>query len=178
MSIETLRQALPEFAKDLKLNLSKVLSDEGLEGLTANQTLGIALACAYAIKNTQLVEALVQESQKLLSEADFNAAKAAASIMAMNNVYYRSVHLLDDQEVSQMPTNLRMTIIGNPGVEKVDFELMSIAVSAINGCGWCIQAHARVLEKAGVSKLGIQSAMRIASVLEGTAQALYIQSVG
>lgn len=74
-----------------------------------------------------------------------------------------------------MPANLRMNIIGNPGIEKVDFELMSLAVSAINGCGMCIDAHVNEVVNAGISKQGVQSTIRIASVLNAAAQVIVIE---
>jgi alkyl hydroperoxide reductase subunit D len=109
-----------------------------------------------------------------LSDAHVYAAKAAATIMAMNNIYYRFVHLVSDKDYASMPANLRMNVIGNSGVDKVDFELMSLAVSAINGGGMCMEAHVHEASKSGISKQGVQSTIRIASVIHATAQALFI----
>jgi len=92
--------------------------------------------------------------------------------MAMNNVYYRFIHLAADDEIKKMPANLRMQVIANPGVPKVDFEIMSLAVSAINGCGMCMESHVHEVVKAGLSKQGAQSAIRIAAVLNAAAQAV------
>ena len=100
--------------------------------------------------------------------------KAATTIMAMNNIYYRFVHLASGEDYARMPAGLRMNVIGNPGIEKVDFELYSLAVSAINGCGMCIDAHVAQLEKAGVSKSGIQHTIKIAAVVNAAAQAFAI----
>lgn len=177
MSIETIRQSLPEYAKDIKLNLSKVLSEEGAEGLSQKQVYGIALASAYATKNHAIITAIQGDISGILTEADINAAKAAASIMGMNNIYYRFIHLVHDKEYAKLPAGLRMNIIANPGVEKLDFELMSLAVSAINGCGMCMDAHVREVEKAGISKQGVQSTIRIASVLHAVAQTLVIEAL-
>ena len=66
------------------------------------------------------------------------AARAAAAIMGMNNIYYRFLHLVEDAEYQTMPARLRMNVIGNPGIDKLDFELLSLAVSAVNGCGLCV----------------------------------------
>ena len=90
----------------------------------------------------------------------------------MNNVYYRFVHLASNAEYQTMPAKLRMNVIGNPGVPKVDFELWSLAVSAINGCGMCIDSHEKVLRDAGVDAQTIQTAVRFASVLQSLAVAL------
>lgn len=175
MTIQTLRNAMPEYAKDTKLNLGKYVSGDDVEGLSLNQAYGIALASAYATKTQDVISAVYQQVQETLSEAEINAAKAAATIMGMNNVYYRFVHLVSDKEYAKLPAALRMNVIGNPGIEKVDFELMSLAVSAISGCGMCIDAHVHEVTKAGISKAGVQSCIRIASVLNAAAQAVVIE---
>jgi alkyl hydroperoxide reductase subunit D len=100
------------------------------------------------------------------------AAKAAAAVMAMNNIYYRFTHLASATDYRTMPARLRMNVIGKPGVEKADFELWSLAVSAINGCGTCIDAHERELRAAGLSAEMIQAAVRIAAVVHAVAVTL------
>jgi alkyl hydroperoxide reductase subunit D len=96
-------------------------------------------------------------------------AKAAASIMGMNNVFYRFVHLASASDYKTLPAKLRMNVIANPGVDKADFELWSLAVSAINGCGMCIDAHEHELRKAGLTSEQVQAAVRIASVVAAAA---------
>jgi alkyl hydroperoxide reductase subunit D len=174
MTVESLKDSLGDFAKDIRLNLGNVLSQEGAPDLAQNQIHGIALACAYATRNPVVVDAIKAETAGL-SDEEKNAAKAAASIMAMNNVYYRFVHLVSDKEYGKLPAKLRMNVIGSPGIPKVDFELYSLAVSAINGCGMCMDAHVHEVTKGGISQLGVQSAVRIASVIAATAQALQIE---
>lgn len=174
MNIEQLRSQLPDYAKDIKLNLSSVITPEGAPDLTQKQIYAIALASAYATKNLDLITAISKESSMHLMENEMHAAKSAAAIMAMNNIYYRFIHLVSDKSFASLPAKLRMNVIGNPGVDKVDFELSCLAVSAINGCGMCIDAHTHELHKTGVSKLAIQSAVRIASVLNATALAIEI----
>jgi lipoyl-dependent peroxiredoxin subunit D len=169
MSLETIRNRLPDYAKDLKLNLSTLLSDSVL---TEQQRWGTLLATALAARNPDLIAAVTADAAQHLSPAALGAAKAAASIMAMNNIYYRFTHLASDPDYATMPARLRMNVIANPGVDKVDFELWSLAVSAINGCGKCIDAHDQVLRKAGVSREAIQQAVRIASVIHAVAATL------
>jgi lipoyl-dependent peroxiredoxin subunit D len=94
--------------------------------------------------------------------------------MAMNNIYYRFTYMTSDKEYGKMPAKLRMSIIGNPGIAKTDFELYSLGVSIINGCGACIDAHIHEAEKVGISKLGVQSVARIAAVINSAAKALTI----
>jgi alkyl hydroperoxide reductase subunit D len=176
MTMQDLKNKIPDYAKDIKLNLGKVLAEEGAPDLKLNQIYGIALAAAYATKNVDVIDGIYTEVRPVLTDADIHAAKAAASIMAMNNVYYRSLHLMSDKEYGRLPANLRMQIIGNPGIEKADFELYSLAVSAMNGCGMCLESHAHEVLKVGMSKLGIQSAIRIAAVINAAAQAVEIEA--
>ena len=116
-----------------------------------------------------LVAAAEAECAPKLSSEAANAARAAAAVMAMNNVYYRFVHLASNPEYGKLPARLRMNVIGNPGIEKDDFELFSLAVSAMNGCGMCIDSHERVLQQHGVKAETIQAAARIASVMQAVA---------
>lgn len=176
MSLESLKDSLGDYAKDTKLNIGSVLSPEGAPDLTQNQIAGIALASAYATKNVVVVEAVAAEVAAHLSEAEANAAKAAATIMGMNNVYYRFVHLVGG-DYAKMPAKLRMNVIGQPGIVKVDFELYSLAVSAINGCGMCMEAHVHEVTKGGISPLGVQSSIRIAAVVSALAQGQFIATL-
>jgi alkyl hydroperoxide reductase subunit D len=169
MSIETLKNQLADYAKDIKLNISTVLTEEGAPDLNLVQIYGVALASAYATKNSVVITALLNEAANPLTESEITAAKTAALMMAMNNVYYRFTHLISDKTFSTLPAKLRMNAIANPGISKIDFELSSLAVSALNGCGMCIDAHTQTLIKAGVSKLAIQSAVRIAAVINAAA---------
>lgn len=171
-NLEGLRDSLPDFARDTKLNLGTVLTPEGAPDLTEAQIWGIALASAYATQHHGVIAAVEADAQ--VSPETVTAAKAAATIMAMNNVYYRFVHLVHDADIKALPAKLRMNVIAQPGIAKVDFELMSLAVSAINGCGMCLEAHMHEVTKAGVSKLAVQSAVRIAAVINAAKQGLYL----
>ena len=174
MSIDNLKEQLGDFAKDIRLNLSSIMTSEGAPDLTLNQIYGIALASAYSTRSNTVIEALQNETLSPLSEIEINAAKAAATIMAMNNVYYRFVHLVSDKEYGKLPAKLRMNVIGNPGIAKVDFELYCLAVSSINGCGMCMDAHVNEVTRSGISKVGIQSAIRIAAIINATAQGFFL----
>jgi alkyl hydroperoxide reductase subunit D len=169
MSIETLKKMLPEYAKDLKLNLSSLAAEPSL---TEQQRAGTFVASALASRNGAVVEAVVAEFGPKLSPSAFEATKAAASIMAMNNIYYRFVHLVSAADYKSLPAKLRMNVIGKPGVEKADFELWSLAVSAVNGCGMCVDAHERELRKAGMGVEAVQAAVRIAAVVHAVAATL------
>ncbi len=169
MSLETVREMLPDYAKDLKLNLSGFARETAL---SEQQLYGTLLACALASGNATLIRHVHEDAAEKLSEEALNAAKAAASIMAMNNIYYRFVHLVSHADYKTLPAKLRMNVIGRPGIDRVDFELFSIAVSSINGCGMCIDSHDAVLRKAGVKTETIQAAIRVASVVHAVARTL------
>ncbi len=169
MSIEDLKDALPDYAKDLKLNLSSLATEPSL---TDQQRAGTFVVSALASRDPLVIQALVDEFGPKLSEGALNAAKAAAAIMAMNNIYYRFTHLVSSPDYASLPAKLRMNVIGRPGVEKADFELWSLAVSAINGCGTCLDAHERELRKSGVDVESIQAAVRIAAVVHAVAATL------
>jgi alkyl hydroperoxide reductase subunit D len=169
MTLDDIKARLPDYAKDLRLNLDSVLGESGSPGLSARQIALVALASAIASRHAPLTSAIAQRAAGTLDEAHANAARAAAAIMAMNNIYYRFTHLVGNEEYAAMRAGLRMNVIANPGCDKVDFELASLAVSAVNGCGKCIESHERTLRGHGVAAASIQSAVRIAAVLHAVA---------
>jgi len=171
-TLDDIRDALPDYARDLKLNLGSVLAPTGAPGLSEKQIWAVALASAIASRNVAFTRDIESLAAAQLDEPYLNAARAAAAIMGMNNIYYRFLHLVEEPEYAQMPARLRMNIIGTPGIDKLDFELVSLAVSAINGCGKCLVAHERQLRKHEVSREAIQSAVRIASTIHAVAGAL------
>ena len=166
MSLKQFAETLPDYAKDLRLNLGSILSDQ-LIG--EERKLGLLLACAHGSGYRPLVAAAEAEIEGKLDEKIANAARGAAAVMAMNNVYYRFVHLASNPEYGTLPARLRMNVIANPGIEKDDFELFSLAVSAMNGCGMCIDSHERVLQQHGVKAETIQAAARVAAVVKAVA---------
>ncbi len=169
MSIEILKSQLPEYAKDLKLNIASVAAEAALN---EQQRWGALVATAIASRNGAVLRAVEAEAAGKLSPEALAAAKTAAAIMAMNNVYYRFVHLVGQDDYRTMPARLRMNALARPGVDKADFELWSLAVSAVNGCGLCIESHEKVLRDHGVSRESIQAAVRIAAVVHAVAVTL------
>jgi alkyl hydroperoxide reductase subunit D len=174
MSIQSLKDRLPEYAKDLKLNLGSLAAETAL---TDAQKAGTFIATAIAARNPEVIAAVVAEFGPGLEPAALNAAKAAAAIMAMNNVYYRFLHLVDSGEYSRLPAKLRMNVIAVPGTARVDFELWCLAVSAVNACGNCVKSHEKVLRDAGMSTEQIQAAVRIASVVHAASVTLQSEAV-
>ena len=169
-NFESLRQLLPDTAKDTRINLGIVA---GAAALSAKQAHLVALACAAALGEARLIEATRGESAAHLDAAHVDAATAAATIMAMNNVYYRFVHFMGEgSEYSSMPAKLRMQVIGKPGIDALDFEIACLAVSAIGGCEKCVTSHEHAIKERGGNKEQVHEAVRIASVLAAAASAL------
>ncbi len=175
MSLDILKDVVKDYGRDIRINLDSVLSVEGAPGLSEVQIFGTFLASAYASKSPKLIEIAEGIAAEKISSTEIEGVKAASTIMGMNNIYYRYLHLLEgEEELKKLPAKLRMQIIGKPGIEKSNFEIYSLAVSAITGCGMCINAHVQEIRKHGIEDLGIQSAIRIAAVTNGAAQALSI----
>lgn len=175
-NLEELKSAIPEYAKDIRINLGTLLSEQN-QVLTPKQIFGVALTSAYVIKQKSLIKIAESEAKNILSESEINGVKIAASLMAMNNIYYRFLHISHDKEYSQMPAGLRMQGIANHGIDKIDFEIFSLAASVVNGCGMCIDAHANQLIKHGTSKSQIQMIAKIAAVMNSVAQVLLIENL-
>jgi alkyl hydroperoxide reductase subunit D len=174
VALDELKSALPDYAKDLKLNLSSVI---GNSELPSQRLWGTVLACAIASRSARVLAELEPTARAELTPEAYTAAKSAAAVMAMNNVFYRTRHLLSDPEYGTLRAGLRMNVIGNPGVERADFELWSLAVSAINGCGQCLDSHEQVLRKAGVDREPVQEAFKIAAVLQAVGTVLDAEAV-
>jgi lipoyl-dependent peroxiredoxin subunit D len=171
-TLEGIREALPGYARDLQLNLGSVLTAAGAPGLTERQIWAVALAAALASRNAAFSRELQALSAPHLDAAHVTAAHSAAAIMGMNNVYYRFLHLVEDPEYAKLPARLRMNVLGSPGIAKADFELLSLAVSAINGCGTCVASHERAVREHGLTREAVQSAVRIAAVVHAVARVL------
>jgi alkyl hydroperoxide reductase subunit D len=172
MNLNEIKSHIPDYAKDLRLNLDSVLSESGAPGLSAKQIGLIALSSAIAARHEPLVTALANEAAKTASTQELSGARTAAAVMAMNNIYYRFTHLVGDPEYATLRAGLRMNAMANPGCDKIDFELCSLAVSAINGCGMCMESHEKTLRRHGLSAQTVQSAIRIAAVVHAVAVTL------
>ena len=166
MSLETLKSALPDYAKDLKLNLQSLAADETLSLV---QRAGSFIVSALASRNAFVTTAVYGAFAQDLSSAELKAAETAAALMAMTNVYYRAVHLISAPDYATMPAKLRMNAMANPGAPREDFDLWAVAVSAINGCGACLDSHERVLRQHDLRPEQIQTALKIAAVVHAIA---------
>jgi alkyl hydroperoxide reductase subunit D len=168
-ALESVRQELPEAAKDVRLNLQAVLETTSL---TPAQKWGVAIASAIAAKSPRLREALVTDAMAEVDAGVIEDARAAASLMAMNNVYYRFRHMVGKPAYQAKSPRLRMNRLAQVLGSKADFELMSLAVSAINGCEECVKAHEHAVLEGGLSEDHVHDAVRVAATVNAAAVAL------
>lgn len=174
MELERLLELCPDYARDLKLNMTSVLRQPEL---TLQQTWGTAVATAIASRNPQVLEAILSEAAGRLNEAALFAARAAAAVMSMNNIFYRFRHLSSNEKYAGIPARLRMQVIRSHGSDPVDFELWCLAVSAINGCGACVDSHEKVLREKGIGEETVAAALRIASTIHAMATVMDAERV-
>ena len=172
MTLDNIRNRIPDYARDLRLNLGSVTTTQGAPDLTEKQIWGSVLTAAISSRNTALAADLENVARGFLDDSEIEGARAAAAIMGMNNIYYRFLHMAGDSGYQELPARLRMNVIARPGIDKVDFELYSLVASTVTGCDYCVKAHERQLRQAGVTVQGIQSAARIAAVVHGVAMVL------
>lgn len=174
MSLDSLMSAIPDHARDLRRNLESVI---GGSVLTSQQLWGTVLATAIASRSVVVLRELGPEARARLSGEAYTAAKSAAAAMAVSNVFFRTRHLLSDHTYGELRTGLRMNVLGDHRVDRVDVELWALAVSAVNGCGACLDSHERVLRAAGVDREVVQEAFKVAAVMWGVGVAVEAEGV-
>jgi alkyl hydroperoxide reductase subunit D len=175
MNIDAIKNLLPDYAKDIRLNLSSLFQSNTGDNLNEQQTLLVALSCAYGTKCQPLISAFETLAQAHLSATEQTAAKLSATLMAMNNIYYRYTHSIENTAIKALPAKLRMNGVAQPGIQQENFELCCLAVSALNGCALCMSAHSQTLEKQGLTATAIQTSIRLSAVIHACAQALSIE---
>lgn len=163
-NLEKLRGALSEATKDMRLNLSSVLSGDGL---TEQQRWTVGLCAAFFLRCRALSDALIADASERLDAPHIEDAKAAAAIMAMNTVYYRSKHQINLPAYESMRASLRMNRMVKPATDKGVFELCSMACAALGGCEACLKSHEASLRKEGFSETQVHETIRIAAAIHG-----------
>ena len=153
---------LPEYANDIKLNYSSMINNHN--GLNDEQFWGVALSSAIASKNKNLIAAIKAEKPEIFTEKLIAGINAAVAMMSMTNIYYRFAHIIENDSYIKMNAGLRMNIMRAPGIEKIDFEIYSLAISIINGCGMCITAHEKQIVTHGIAPETVQLVAKIAAV--------------
>jgi alkyl hydroperoxide reductase subunit D len=170
MALEALTAVLPPYAADVAANLAALVAETTLSD---QQKWGCFVAAAHAVATPPVVQAIeAAATASGLSAGAKSAAKGAAAIMAQNNVYFRALALLKNQEYRGLRSRLRMGVTFNPGVPKDDFDLWCVAVSAIHGCPDCLDAHEGALRGRGVGAEAVQTALRIAAVIHAVSRVL------
>jgi lipoyl-dependent peroxiredoxin subunit D len=165
--VDQIKEALPEYAKDTKLNLDSVINRSTLDSSVAN---ACALAAAMATGNGKLVT-FIQSSMEDTKERD--AALTAASLMAMNNVWYPYVEMAEDDRLTGLPAQLRMNAIASHGgTTKANFEAYSLAASIVGKCHFCVKAHYETLKQEGFGVEQLRDVGRIAAVINSVAKVL------
>ncbi len=165
--VDQIKEALPEYAKDTKLNLDSVINRSTIDVTIAQ---GCALAAAMATGNGKLV-AFIQSGLEDTRERD--AALTAASLMAMTNVWYPYVEMANDDRLKGLPAQLRMNAIAtHGGTSKVNFEAYSLAASIVGKCHFCISAHYSTLKQEGYTVEQLRDIGRIAAVITSVAKVL------
>jgi alkyl hydroperoxide reductase subunit D len=174
--LEALRAAIPDAAKDIRLNLEAVLQPGAL---SSTQRWLVSLASAFAARNARLGAALIAEARAAgLGDDLIDDARAAATLMAMNNVFYRFRHVVGKPTYSDRPARLRMNRLARPaGGSRVDLELACLAVSAINGCETCVRAHEATVLEGGLTEEHVHDAVRIAATIHAAAVSLELDPV-
>jgi lipoyl-dependent peroxiredoxin subunit D len=168
-ALDAVRERLPAFAKDVRVNLQAAIDGGALDPI---QRWGVLVASAAASRNRELLDAIVADARAAASEAAVEDGLAAAVMMGMNNVYYRFRHMIGKPSYSSMPARLRMQRIAQVATNKAAFELMCLAVSAINGCETCVKAHEQTVLAAGLGEEHVHDAVRLAAIVTSAAVAL------
>lgn len=165
--LQTIKSRIPDYAKDIRLNLDSTIARSSLEG---NDAVGVALAAAFATKSKVLTDAI--RNGGVLSPEEVNGALTAAALMGMNNVWYPYIEMADDSDLSQQKAELRMNAYANNGgVDKRRFEMYALAASIIGKCHFCIKSHYDLLKNhQGMSAQQLRDVGRIAAAINAAAQ--------
>ena len=167
--LQTIKGRIPDYAKDIRLNLDSTIARSSLEG---NDAVGVALAAAFATKSKVLTDAI--RNAGVLSPEEVNGALTAAALMGMNNVWYPYVEMADDSDLAQQKAELRMNAYANNGgVDKRQFEMYALAASITGKCHFCIKSHYDLLKNhQGMSAQQLRDVGRIAAAINAAAQVI------
>jgi alkyl hydroperoxide reductase subunit D len=170
VSLDTMVKGETKYVRDLRMNIKNTLKSDNL---TAKQTSIIALSIAANEKNKRLIEAFTTMARNEgASDAELAETHAAASLLAVNNVLYRFRHYIEEGTYDKIPARIRMNIMMNPVLGKDLFELVSLAVSAVNGCSACVKSHEKTLVDSGMDSKKIFDSIRLAAIVRGLSVSL------
>jgi alkyl hydroperoxide reductase subunit D len=162
-----LNENLPEYAKDIRLNLDAVINRSTID---PDHALYLSIAAAFATGNSKLLTYLVSNAT---DEVEKNAALSAGAIMAQNNVWYPFIEMADDANLKGLPAQLRMNAISSHGgTTKAKFEAYSLSSSIIGKCHFCVKAHYETLKQEGYSVEQLRDIGRIAATVNALSKIL------
>jgi alkyl hydroperoxide reductase subunit D len=165
--VDQLKETIPDYAKDTKLNIDAVIKRSSL---TPELAEALALSAAFATGNTKLWTWI---HSVLADRKEADAALTAASIMAQNNIWYPFVEMADDPALAGLPAQLRMNAIASHGgTSKANFEAYSLAASIVGKCHFCVKAHYETLKAEGYTVEQLRDIGRIAAVITSASRVL------
>lgn len=170
--INSIKNLIPDYAKDIRLNLDSTVVRSSLEGSDA---VAVALAAAFACKSKLIVDLIKNDG--ILDATELDAVRTAASLMAMNNVWYPYLEMADDADLKSQAAQLRMNAYAtHGGVDKRRFEMYALAASIVGKCHFCVQSHYQLLRQEGMTTVQLRDVGRIAAVIHAAAQILAIEA--
>lgn len=169
-SLDIMSEGETKYLRDLRINLKNTLASENL---TPKEAYLIALAAAVNEKNEVLKNSFSSlAAEQGATKAELAETHACASMLAVNNVLYRFRHFAKNDTYNTTPAGIKMNVMMNPVLGKEFFELLSLIVSALNGCETCVSSHEASLRRLGASEVRIFDAVRLASVVRGLSLAV------
>lgn len=169
-SLETMANGESKYVRDLRINLKNAIKSEHV---SEKEAMLIALATAINEKNKPLIKSFTElAKEKEATDAEIAEMHACTSLLSVNNVFYRFRHFAEKESYNSMPARIKMNIMMNPVTGKEFFELVSLVVSAVNGCEQCVKSHeASVLNQGGTEER-IFDAIRLGAIVRGLSQVL------
>jgi lipoyl-dependent peroxiredoxin subunit D len=166
--LDSIKELIPDYAKDIRLNIDGVIARSSL---APEDAIGVALAAAFAAKSKPLVDVFKANAPA----AEGNAALVAAALMGMNNAWYPFVEMADDAELKTVRAELRMNAYASSGgVEKKKFEAYALSASIVGKCHFCVKSHYELLKKEGLTTQQLRDIGRIAAVVNAAAQVIAV----
>jgi lipoyl-dependent peroxiredoxin subunit D len=166
--LTSIKELIPDYAKDIRLNLDGTIARSSLGG---NDAVGVALAAAFAAKSRTIIDIIVASA--VLAPEEREAAMTASALMGMNNVWYPYVEMADDADLKSQPAQLRMNAYASyGGLDKRRFEMYALAASIVGKCHFCIKSHFTLLQQEGMSAQQLRDVGRIAAVVNAAAQVI------
>jgi alkyl hydroperoxide reductase subunit D len=167
--INTIKNLVPDYAKDIRLNLDGTIARSSLEG---NDAVGVALAAAFAAKSKVIIDAI--RNAGVLTPEEVTAVQTAAALMGMNNIWYPYIEMADDPDLASQPAGLRMNAYAtHGGVDKRRFEMYALAASIVGKCHFCVKSHYQLLKnEQGMTAQQLRDVGRIAAVIGAAANVI------